>query len=190
MKHRASATGGARGAGRGGRRAHSHILTPSWQADEEADANISAASSPWAGSTQQGGTSRGGTMLVKPRRSQRQAKGADQGQAAEPTWAHTLPAQVGTRMHNLHLTKSFSCHCLAEDNKVLLIQHIRGSPGVIAFLLFTWGHSLQATGLRNAHLNKVARDLGRYSGPPALAQRCALYNYCSTGNCTAHGKRW
>lgn len=70
----------------------------------------------------------GGTMLVKPRRSQRQAKGADQGQAAEPTWAHTLPAQVGTQMHNLHLTKSFSCHCLAEDNKVLLIQNIGGQP--------------------------------------------------------------
>lgn len=92
----------------------------------------------------------------------------DQGQADKPTWAHTLPSP--RRTHNLQLTKGFSCHCLTRDNKVLLIQKTRDSPGKIAILLFTCRHrpGLQARDLHKAETNKVAGDLGRNSRPLAM----------------------
>lgn len=96
--------------------------------------------------------------------------GWTRGEQPNPRGHTHHPAHTGHRTHNLHLTKGFSCHCLTGDDKVLLIQNIRDSPGKIAILLFTCGHrpGLQARDLHKAQMNKVAGDLGRYSRPLAI----------------------
>lgn len=155
----------------GHERHHKVLIRETWQADEETNANITAPLPHGARGCHEGGDRPWGIMLAKPRRGQRQAKVGGRGGEQPNPHGHTHhPAHAGHRGHNLHLTKGFSCHCLTGDDKVLLIQNIRDSPGKITILLFTCGHrtGLQARDLHKAQTNKVAGDLGRYSRPLAL----------------------
>lgn len=117
------------------------------------------------------GSDHGASCLQSHGKASNRQRRGDRDEQPNPRGRTHRPAHAGHRGHNLHLTKGFSCHCLTGDDKVLLIQNMRDSPGKIAVLLFTCGHrpGLQARDLHRAQTSKVAGGLGRYSRPLALA---------------------
>lgn len=93
--------------------------------------------------------------------------------------------------HNLHLTMGFSCHGLTGDDKTLLVQSIRDSPGKIVSLPFTCGHRPCWQASPRSPDEQDGWGFGQVFSAFSLWYGHLLRNICSsTGNHITHGNRW